>query len=408
MKYLALILIALFAWATPADAAKRCRDARGRFMTCPTPPPPPPVVVPTPVIIPAPSLPLLAPTLAGLEPIPDNFDIALAVEPAWGTGAIPPSAAPDVVGAFRFVCRAGQVAYIDPLAAPGGRSMELHQFFGNMDVKPTSNYASYRASGDSTCAQTNQGISGNRSAYWNPAMLDGKGMVVKPDYTTIYYKRRPASDPIVSDPDHPQYMGKAVDIPHGMRFIFGRNMLNPAEAPTGGFYFNCDGPTAKPGHYKTMAEAKANCPTAPNASGVRNRLGIIGSAPDCWNGKELDTADHRSHVAYSTYGDWGFPRCPSTHPFVIPQFTMRIWFTVDDNLPTWKLSTAHMAPDEDVGSMMHADFDMAWSPVMHRRFHDGCINRKLNCSGGDLGDGGMLKGATGAPLVANPRLVPVP
>ena len=53
---------------------------------------------------------------------------------------------------------------------------------------------------------------------------------------------------------------------------FGFNMLNPSQSPTGSAYFNCDGPTAVPGHYANLTQALANCP-------VGNRLGAIISAP---------------------------------------------------------------------------------------------------------------------------------
>jgi hypothetical protein len=49
----------------------------------------------------------------------------------------------------------------------------------------------------------------------------------------------------------------------------------------------------------------------------------------CWDGKNLDTADHVSHVAYPQTGTFesGGP-CPDTHPVVIPQvFYEVIWDT---------------------------------------------------------------------------------
>ncbi|MBK9588800.1 MAG: DUF1996 domain-containing protein [Sphingomonadales bacterium] len=85
-----------------------------------------------------------------------------------------------------------------------------------------------------------------------------------------------------------------VDLPRGLRFVFGCNMLNTTAKPTGGGYFNCDGPGAIPGHYKDLPTAQANCP-------VTARVGAVISAPECWDGKNLDSADHRSHVAYSAY-----------------------------------------------------------------------------------------------------------
>ena len=350
-------------------------------------------------------LPLLAPTTAGLDPIADNFDTALALA---RDGAVPKSAAPDTSGAFRFICRAGQIAWVDPLVNFGGKAAHLHQFFGNFDVIPTSTYASLRASGDSSCATTGKGISANRSAYWMPAMLDGRGNVVIPDFASVYYKSPPKSDLVVSDAKHSKYMGKAVDLPHGLNFIFGRDMLNLAAPSTGGFYYNCQGPTAKPGHYATMDEAAANCPvtvTGVNGALESNQLGVIGDAPQCWNGKELDTPDHRSHMAYPGYGSWGYLRCPKTHPYVIPHFTLGVWYTVDSNLGTWRLASDM---DELRGSTFHADFMMAWSPAVKAVWNGNCVDKHLNCSGGELGDGRSIIGASGAPFHAEPRLVPVP
>jgi hypothetical protein len=32
-------------------------------------------------------------------------------------------------------------------------------------------------------------------------------------------------------------------------------------------------------------------------------------APECWDGKYLDSPDHRSHTAYAGYGSWGYLKC---------------------------------------------------------------------------------------------------
>jgi hypothetical protein len=50
--------------------------------------------------------------------------------------------------------------------------------------------------------------------------------------------------------------------------------------------------------------------------------------PSCWDGKNLDSPDHKSHVAYSNSGGLGTPNCPSTHPVAIPQVMYEImWDT---------------------------------------------------------------------------------
>ena len=300
---------------------------------------------PGPAPAPTPVTDTTATSLEGTAPIASNFDSATELVDS----SIPPSAAPDVVGAFRFICLPGQIKSDDPIVYPGqpGRS-HLHQFFGNDTADANSTYASLRGAGNSSCMSPV-----NRSAYWIPAILNGKGSVVRPDYVTVYYKRRPLSDPIVSDPAHPQYQGKGVKLPNGIKFIFGRDMLNLAQPPTGAVSFSCDGPTAVPqSSYKNFEEAQAGC-------GVGNRIGARITAPDCWDGKNLDSLDHRSHVAYAGYGDWGYYKCPTTHPYVIPAFSMGVWFTqadgevysfVSDSMDT---STGHKR-----GDTFHADFFM--------------------------------------------------
>lgn len=236
-----------------------------------------------------------------------------------------------------------------------------------------------------------------------PAVLNGKGQVVRPDYVAIYYKRRPLSDPIVSDPAHPQYQGKGVKLPNGLRFIFGRDLLDLAAPITGAVSFACDGPTAPSGmSWKNLEDAQAACP-------VGNRLGIRINAPDCWDGKNLDSPDHRSHVSYGSYGGWGYLKCPTSHPYVIPTFTMGAWFTQAAG-ETFSLVSDHMdtSPGHKRGDTFHADFFMAWDPEIHDMWEKNCLDKMLSCSGGDLGNGKAIKQTWPLSWTANPRLVDLP
>jgi hypothetical protein len=339
-----------------------------------------------------------------LPPIPSEFDISTEVMWSGGTGAIPPSAGPDVVGAFRFICTAGQLSYDDPVVFPGqpGKS-HLHQFYGNLNADAHSTYESLRRGGESTCQSKL-----NRSAYWMPAMMNGKGRVVRPDFVTVYYKRYPESSPLC------QRDGTAcVDIPRGLRFVFGHDMLGNNGAPPGWFYFDCDGPTARPGHYPNIVQAAANCP-------VGNRLGAIATAPPCWDGRNLDAPNHRSHMSYPVIDNHtGRSICPTTHPYLVPHFTMSSWYTVDEDLDrsgtwqpgtqTWHLSSDIMPGMTHVpGSTFHADWFGAWDDTILNMWIKHCINLLLNCSGGDLGSGLSMKSNFGFPINANPRVVDPP
>ena len=209
-------------------------------------------------------------------------------------------------------------------------------------------------------------------------MLDGKGNVVRPDYVSIYYKQRPQSDPTVSNPSAPKYLGQGGSAPerHQVHLRMGSD----------GHQFDQrrvePGSTARD-HRRSPAttrRCRRRSPTAPPATS----LARSSRRPECWDGKNLDSPDHRSHVAYASYGTWGYLKCPSTHPYNIPTFTMGAWYTVaaGDNTALWELSSDHMAPGQPKGHTFHADFFMAWDPTVHDMWWQNCINRLLNCSGG--------------------------
>jgi hypothetical protein len=240
-------------------------------------------------------------------------------------------------------------------------------------------------------------------------MMNGKGKVVRPDYVTIYYKRVPDGSAECAR----QGIG-CVALPRGLKFVFGYNMIDPSKTPTGAAYFNCDGPTATPGHYPDIVEAAKNCPAG-------NRLGAIIVAPECWDGLHLDSADHRSHVAYPVDTHNGYIACPASHPYVIPTFTMAVWYTTDGDLDrsgtwtagstqTWHLSSDNMpgmAPMKP-GTTFHSDWFGAWDDNIMALWMANCINKLLNCSAGDIGDGRQIKMFSGFSFNANPRVVSAP
>jgi len=381
-----------------------------RAAEVPPAPPPAPVPAPTPAPVPAP-VPPPVPTDTTLHPIafvpsPD-VDINTELVPAWGTGAIPPKgftgATPnlDDPGAFRFVCAPAGLNYDDPIVYPNqpGKS-HLHQYYGNTAITAASTYASIRTTGASTC---NSPL--NRSGYWEPAMLTGTGMVVRPDVNALYYKRYPKTHPFCTL-GNSLYQGECVPIPTGLRMVFGFNMLTMT---AGGGYYNCQGPTATQAHYPASQNGLR---TAAAVCGPGNQLGMIISAPNCWDGKNLDIADHRAHM-YNMKRDpnTGQMKCPATHPKVIPQLTLGVWYSVGpEGANTWELSSDTMADGSKMvaGSTFHADYFEGWDERVKLMWEDNCINLRLNCSGGDLGNGKQLKMFSGFSIKANPRLVPVP
>jgi hypothetical protein len=302
------------------------------------------------------------------------------------------SGAPDVVGAFRFLCAPSHISYDDPILHPGkpGANDHLHIFFGNTQANANSTYKTLRTSGDSTCRNML-----NRSAYWQPAMLgkntSGQDVVIVEDYTNFYYKRRPASDPAAE--------GKPVPIPRGLKFVFG-GTGRPAR-------FKClsaDGNHNITNWLPTLQEALSLCSAG-------QRIDMLQETPECWNGSSLDSSDHRSHMAFLMRDkNTGKEYCPATHPYLIPRLTFQRIFTIraDDVTSTWRLSSD--MPGDIPGAMAHADYFMAWNDEVHERLTAACVDKLLNCSSGNLGDGSKMianKLYTNG-MAAPGRRVPVP
>jgi hypothetical protein len=244
------------------------------------------------------------------------------------------------------------VLFDDPIVFPGQPGMShLHQFFGNLGTNAHSTYANLRTSGDSTCSGPNFPL--NRSGYWMPALQDGLGNVVRPNYLVVYYKRFPKAHIACTDS---RFSSGCTAIPDGLRMIAGADMHNPSapkdvtwECSTA----NGSGEQAKDANgnvrFGSMAEALAICPTDGKWQVV---MGM--SFPTCWDGVYIDSPDHRSHVAFPTSDPNAGPggeRCPISAKTgqrmkFMPVFRLFTGYTImpGDETSKWNLSSDAMDP----------------------------------------------------------------
>ena len=404
---LALILSMVLATACSSNesAAAAVTNATSNVGATVTTPPPTPAPIPATAAV-------VAASLAGDADIADNFDVNAWLEPGEA-----PHASPDEVGAFRFTCLSGQLLRDDPIVYPGqpGKS-HLHQFFGNTGANASSNYQSLRTTGGSTCTRSAD-VSPQRSAYWMPAMLDGAGNAVKPDWVNTYYKEMPESDPncaVTVNPANlaidPSVTGRCVPIPNGIRFILGYNMATGTGGPADlhsrdheAMGFDCmDKPVGANSYTGTQRTIAAILATGKCPPGAWLRMYV--AFPQCWDGKSLDSADHRSHIVMPPQAI-----CPNDHPFRIPEIAVSAFFSVDDNFfaGKWHLSSDEMMPGTVAGSTLHMDYWEAWSPVVKNLWQTNCINGHLSCSTGNVGDGRQIRGMQQVGAVPNHELVPL-
>jgi hypothetical protein len=246
----------------------------------------------------------------------------------------------DGTGAFRLVCMYSHMNFDDPIVYPGqsGRS-HLHAYFGNTLADANSTVASLSNNGNSTCG----GGLINRSAYWVPSIIDTRtGRPVTPRSNIVYYKTGyslPASSI--------QYL------PKGLRMIAG-SMLASADQDFSGW--SCGDHTLSGG------SIPANCPAGQDL--IMNLI-----FPQCWDGVNLDSPDHKSHMAYPRNGV-----CPSTHPVGLPEITYNVHYNVSESNASnhWRLSSDMYGTDRPGGFSIHGDWYNAWDETAMRTWVDNC------------------------------------
>jgi hypothetical protein len=277
---------------------------------------------------------------------------------------IPPSSSSEPSGSFRTFCEISHLAYDDPIVFPGqSGASHLHMFFGNDFADANSTYQSLRTSGSSSC----QGGPLNRSAYWIPAIHNAAGKVVAPEFLNVYYKGN-GSQSMIRD---------IVTNPNGLRMIAGYDAANPNAIRAGWWCGN--------------GAKGTTIPACGNGQELRVELRF----PMCWNGRDLDSADHRSHMAYGTGGGGWVTRqggCPATHPHHVPEFTLTATFISDGNTQNWYASSDRMPgmPVQPNGSPYHADWFGAWENSIQETWTQECIREMRSCVWGELGNGTRL------------------
>ncbi len=340
--------------------------------------PAPPTTRPAPA---KPAPPTTAPRpLAPPAPAPLPSPPADASAYLVGGGAVPRSSASEPTGNFRFFCEPSHLAYDDPIVKPGqpGAS-HLHLFFGNTATSASSTFQSLRTSGHGSC----QGGPLNRSAYWIPALFDQQGNVRLPEHIAVYYK---GNGPTAAN------ISAIRAYPDGLRMLAGHDMAKPASSH--GFYWLCGSSTKR----------HTTIPSCPAGQMVAAAVEF----PSCWDGRNLDSPDHRSHMAYL---DWskGWPAtCPASHPVMLPQYSLFAWFAQNGDAVNWHLASDRgMGMSAPNGSTLHADWFGAWDPAIQQLWTRECINLMRDCSTGELGDGRSLGWGTtryaGPSVVAPPR-----
>jgi hypothetical protein len=224
----------------------------------------------------------------------------------------------------------------DPIVYPGqAGASHLHVFFGNETADAASTLASLEV-GTTTCEQQL-----DRASYWAPALLAPDGRMVTPEKSTAYYRAGEGIDPTTVQP-----------YPPGLMMIAGDMTATEAQ-PQSVTAWTCG----------ASAERFSTIPTCPEGRGVR----MVVTFPDCWDGSNLDSHDHRSHVAYSTGG-----ACASAFPVSVPQLTFTVAYDVTGDPTSYELASGGVLSG-------HADFVNAWDETKLATEVTSCLHRGVIC-----------------------------
>jgi Domain of unknown function (DUF1996) len=241
---------------------------------------------------------------------------------------------------FISACAFSHRAPDDPIVFPGraGASHD-HSFVGNRTTNASSTLASLLTDG-TTCRNRPADTAG----YWMPTLFVGS-QAVAPLSATIYYRRKTRR--------HVQAF------PPGLRMIAGDAAATTPQ-PLRVTFWNCGALVGVP--------PQSAPPECPAVRGSMLRLHV--NFPSCWDGRNLDTANHKSHLAYPVRG-----RCPSGYAVAVPAISLIYRY------PT--LGGAGVSLASGGVYSAHADFFNAWNQDALQRLVDDCLNSLRHCARGD-------------------------
>lgn len=274
--------------------------------------------------------------------------------------------------AFLLMGRQISMARLDPIIDPTGSNPtagHVHNFVGSANIGVNPSYAGPNVANTTftvlqSASCTSVDNTADKSGYWQPAIYsrlsNGTFVPLSMREARIYYLCDQGTN--ISTP------------PSGLRMIAG----------------DATSRTAAGNETKGVQYATLGCQmgSEKNATNEYQQRGFIKNLEcgdflrasvtfaECWNGKDLDSSDHISHMAYANGGD-----CPTTHPVRIPSIVTEWGY----NSKGFDPASLVLAQGDDTGFGLHSDYNMGWDrDVLARAIADPtCIHRENDYGDGD-------------------------
>lgn len=248
---------------------------------------------------------------------------------------------------FAVGCGFVKFANDDPIVYPGvAGASHNHTFGGNLNVHAGSTPSSL-AAGSTNCKQHK-----DKASYWTPTIYAG-GKALTPTSTRAYYRAG-------------TNVGSTIKpMPFGLQMLAGNpGATTPQDSRIAGFHCrNSSGATVS---------KQATPPACPQGSFLEASVVF----PNCWDGVNLDSPNHRSHMSYGPFkAPYG---CDAAHPVQLPQLTIAQRYPVDATLGKTVTIATNLDPAVSKYTL-HADFMNAWDQATMQLLTERCINASVAC-----------------------------
>ncbi|KAH8979366.1 hypothetical protein EDB86DRAFT_657912 [Lactarius hatsudake] len=253
---------------------------------------------------------------------------------------------------FRLPCAKPVLdSRVDPIVSPGKASSHAHTIMGSNAIGLSTTFNDLRNSECTTCM-----VKDDKSAYWVPELYyqykNGSFQVVTHGGMIVYYLQRNAANETVEA------------FPDGLRMLAGNPYLRSKPVGT---------PEATAITWKCI---DYNGPDRPETSGFVDNGNCPGSLraqiffPACWDGVNLDSADHKSHMAYPDGVNGGL--CPYTHPHHLVSIFFEVWFNAGQFYNLNDGGRFVLANGDPTGFGLHGDFADGWDKAVLSRAVNTC------------------------------------